>query len=238
MKKNKKDNKKKLKDMEKQANEDIEQTQEEVVDEKKDETSATEEQCLEGKEESSEDETEKNRGLGKSKKDKKFEKLAEEKAELEEKLTELEEKLSALEKLASENKEKYLRLFSEFDNYKKRVAKEKIELIDSASAETIKKLLPVLDDIDRANEMMDKATDVQAVKDGCNLIFDKFKNTLTSCGLAEMETTGDDFDADKHYAITKLPVAEDQKNKIIDTTKKGYTLNGKIIRYPQVVVGC
>lgn len=231
MKKNK-DNKEKLKDMEKQANEDIVQPQEEVVDEKKDEDSATEEQLLKDEEESSKNETEKNRGFGKSKKDKKFEKLAEEKAELE-------EKLSALELLASENKDKYLRMFSEFDNYKKRVAKERIELIDSASADTIKKLLPVLDDIDRANEMMDKATDVQAVKDGCNLIFDKIKGILTSCGLAEMETTGEDFDADKHEAITQLPVAsEDQKNKIIDTTKKGYTLNGKIIRYAQVVVGC
>ncbi|MBR5719827.1 MAG: nucleotide exchange factor GrpE [Bacteroidales bacterium] len=231
MKKNK-DNKKKLKDMEKQANEDMEQTQGEVVDEKKNETSATEDQHLETEEESLKDETEKNKGLGKSKKDKRFEKMAEEKAELE-------EKLSASEKLASENKDKYLRMFSEFDNYKKRVAREKIELIDSASEGTIKKLLPVLDDIDRANEMMDKATDVQAVKDGCNLIFDKIKNILTSCGLAEMETTGEDFDADKHEAITQLPAAsEDQKNKIIDTTKKGYTLNGKIIRFAQVVVGC
>ncbi len=218
--------------MEKQANEDIRQTQEEVVDEKKDETSATEEQHLEDEEKSSKDETEKDSGSGKSKKDKKFEKLAEEKAELE-------EKLSALELLASDNKDKYLRMFSEFDNYKKRVAKERIELIDSASADTIKKLLPVLDDIDRANEMMDKATDVQAVKDGCNLIFDKIRSILASCGLAEMETTGEVFDADKHEAITQLPAAsEDQKNKIIDTTKKGYTLNGKIIRYAQVVVGC
>jgi molecular chaperone GrpE len=152
------------------------------------------------------------------------------------------------DKLAEENEElriklaeaqdKYLRLFSEFDNFRKRSNKEKLEILSSASGALIKELLPVMDDMDRAQENFEKSEDVKALAEGVDLIFSKFRKTLAAKGLEAMESTGADFDTDIHEAIAQFPAPdESQKNKIIDTTEKGYTINGKVIRHAKVVVG-
>ncbi|MDR2084678.1 MAG: nucleotide exchange factor GrpE [Bacteroidales bacterium] len=151
------------------------------------------------------------------------------------KLAEENEKLCA--ELA-EAKDKYLRLFSEFDNYRKRTSKEKIDIITTASETVISKLLSILDDIDRAEKAYENLNNIDALKEGTNLIFEKFRTILQSCGLKEMKSNGEEFDPDIHEAIANFPAAcEDQKNKIIDTAEKGYTLNDKVIRIAKVVVG-
>jgi len=138
----------------------------------------------------------------------------------------------------AETKDKFLRLFSEFDNYRKRTAKEKMEIISTASESVISKLLPILDDIERAQKASENISDIEAIKQGNELIFDKFKRTLQNTGLSEMISTGMDFNPDIHEAIANFPAAdESQKNKIVDTVEKGYTLNDKVIRIAKVVVG-
>lgn len=185
----------------------------------------------ETKEEEKEVKSEK-RFFSKSKNDKKVEKMAVEMEELQKELEETKIQLA-------EYKDKFLRLFSEFDNYKKRTAKEKVDLIATGNSQLILKLLQVVDDIDRADKSMQEATDVEAVRQGSDLIFEKFKSVLRSAGLEEIESTGTDFNTDEHEAIAQFPAGdESQKNKVIDTTQKGYKLNGKIIRVAQVVVGC
>ncbi|WP_295125767.1 nucleotide exchange factor GrpE [uncultured Chitinophaga sp.] len=148
---------------------------------------------------------------------------------------------SALEKaeqLAGEMRDKYLRLVAEFDNFKKRTAKERLELIQTANKEVIISMLDVLDDMERANKQLESATDVNAVKEGVQLVFNKLKNTLTSKGLKPMETVHTEFDADLHEAITEIPApAADLQGKVIDELQKGYYLNDKLIRYAKVVVG-
>ncbi|MCK9422504.1 MAG: nucleotide exchange factor GrpE [Bacteroidales bacterium] len=135
--------------------------------------------------------------------------------------------------------DKYLRLYSEFDNYRKRTIKEKIELSKYAASDTIEKLLPVLDDFERAIKAFDSTNQAgQALKDGVVLIFTKFLTILNQQGLEQMRTIGESFDTDFHEAITNIPAPEpDQKGKIIDEVEKGYLLNGKVIRYAKVVVG-
>ncbi|MGI6718385.1 MAG: nucleotide exchange factor GrpE [Bacteroidales bacterium] len=156
---------------------------------------------------------------------------------------------SKAEKMADENHElrlklaeiqdKHLRLFSEFDNYRKRTAKERIELISSANEKLIEKLLPILDDIDRSIIAFETTDDLEAVKIGSILIFDKLNKVLQSCGLSEIISTGEEFDAEVFEAVANFPIEDkDMKNKVIDTTVKGYKLNEKIIRHPKVVVGC
>lgn len=139
----------------------------------------------------------------------------------------------------SELNDKYLRLYSDFDNFRKRTLKEKIELSKNASAEIIIKLLPVLDDFERAIKAYDAGSDAgQALKDGVSLIYNKFLATLNQQGLELMRTSGEKFDTDFHEAITNTPApSPDQKGKIIDEIEKGYLLNGKVIRYAKVVVG-
>ena len=139
----------------------------------------------------------------------------------------------------SELNDKYLRLYSDFDNFRKRTLKEKIELSKYASAEIIIKLLPVLDDFERAIKAFDATSDAgQALKDGVSLIFTKLLSTLNQQGLAQMRTSGEKFDTDFHEAITNIPApSPDQKGKIVDEIEKGYLLNGKVIRYAKVVVG-
>ncbi len=139
----------------------------------------------------------------------------------------------------SELNDKYLRLYSDFDNFRKRTLKEKIELSKYASAEIIIKLLPVLDDFERAIKAYDASSDAgQALKDGVSLIYNKFLSTLNQQGLEPMRTSGEKFDTDFHEAITHTPASlPDQKGKIIDEIEKGYLLNGKVIRYAKVVVG-
>lgn len=145
-----------------------------------------------------------------------------------------------LDELKEKNEElndKYLRLFSEFDNYRKRTAKEKIELSKTASESIMVDLLPILDDFERALQTMEnKETD--ANYEGVLLIYNKFKRTLEQKGLEEINAKDAVFDTDEHEALTNVPVAdESQKGKVLDVIQKGYKLNGKVIRYARVVVG-
>ena len=135
-------------------------------------------------------------------------------------------------------KEKFLRLFAEFENYKKRTSRERIELFSTASQELMTSLLPVLDDFDRANQEIIKNSDDEIYK-GVSLIQNKLFDTLKSKGLKTVEVNkGDSFDADDHEAVTQIPAPnEDLKGKIIDVIEKGYKLGEKVIRYPKVVIG-
>jgi molecular chaperone GrpE len=149
--------------------------------------------------------------------------------------------LSAEEKLKEENaalNDKYLRLFAEFDNFKRRTQKERVELLQTAGKDVVISLLPVLDDFDRANKAMENASDVAAVREGVQLVHSKLKGILAQKGLKEMESINTPFDTDNHEAITKIPAPnEELKGKVIDELEKGYTLNDKVIRFAKVVVG-
>ena len=150
----------------------------------------------------------------------------------------VEEQLTA--KLAEAN-DKYIRLAAEFDNYRRRVAKEKLDLISTAGEDVIKGLLPVLDDCERALQVLENSTDseaAKAAKEGTELIYNKLMGYLKSKGLAPIEAVGKELDTDFHEAVAQFPVQEaDKKNKIFDVTQQGYTLNGKVIRFAKVVVG-
>ncbi|MFD0864065.1 nucleotide exchange factor GrpE [Sungkyunkwania multivorans] len=142
------------------------------------------------------------------------------------------------EELAKE-KDKFLRLFAEFENYKKRTSKERVELFKTAGQDVIQSMLPVLDDFDRAMLELGKTEEGNELYKGVELINNKFKGVLESKGLKMMEVeTGDAFDAEVHDAITQIPApSDDLKGKIIDVVEKGYTLGDKVIRHPKVVVG-
>ena len=143
----------------------------------------------------------------------------------------IEDKLQASE-------DKFLRIFSEYENFRKRTQKEKTDLIKGATADVYKVLLPILDDLDRAKDNIDKAEDVASLKEGLDLIFEKLSKSLKSNGLEQMDVKEQDFNADEHEAITNIPApSEELKGKVLDVVEKGYTLNGKIIRFPKVVVG-
>ena len=151
------------------------------------------------------------------------------------------EELSIEEQLAQDlakEKDKHLRLFAEFENYKKRTSKERVELFKTANQEVLQAMLPVMDDFDRALTEIRKSEDELLLK-GVELIHDKFKNTLTSKGLEEAEVrAGDAFNADFAEAITQIPApTPDLKGKIVDVLEKGYKLGDKIIRFPKVVIG-
>jgi len=149
--------------------------------------------------------------------------------------------LSVEEKLQQEVaalNDKYLRLFAEFDNYKRRTQKERVELLQTAGKDVIVSMLPVLDDFDRANKAMQGATDVAPILEGLALVHHKLKSTLSQKGLKEMETMHTPFDTDLHEAITNIPAPnEELKGKVMDELEKGYTLNDKVIRFAKVVVG-
>ncbi len=137
-----------------------------------------------------------------------------------------------------EQKDKYLRLFAEFDNFRRRSAKERLELIQTAGKEVLVALLDVLDDCDRAEKQIQNSEDVTAIKEGIALIFAKLRNTLTAKGITAMESIHTDFDVEKHEAITEIPApTEALKGKVMDEVVKGYYLNDKIIRFAKVVVG-
>lgn len=137
-----------------------------------------------------------------------------------------------------EKDDKYLRLYAEFENYKRRTTTERIELFKTAGQEIMLAMVPVLDDFERALKAMETATDVTSVKEGIELVSHKFKNTLVSKGLKPMESIGQPFNADLHEAITNIPApTEDMKDKVIDEVEKGYYLGDKVIRYAKVVVG-
>ena len=160
------------------------------------------------------------------------------------------EETISLDNLNSENKEddwqlkfaemndRYLRLYSEFDNYRKRSARERVEFAKTAASDTFTAILPVLDDFDRAAKAMENAEDIAVVKEGMQLIYHKFRSILISKGLEEMNAQGETFDADFHEAITSIPSPDDSmKGKVVDEVEKGYSLNGKVIRFAKVVVG-
>ncbi len=137
-----------------------------------------------------------------------------------------------------EQKDKYVRLFAEFDNYKRRSAKERIELIQTAGKEVITSLLQVLDDADRAERQMQETDDSEQIKEGVKLVFNKLRKTMKAKGLEPMESVGTDFDVEKHEAITEIPVDDKKKKgKVVDEIEKGYYLNDKLIRFAKVVVG-
>ena len=142
------------------------------------------------------------------------------------------------EELIQVEKDKFLRLFAEFENYKKRTSRERIELFKTAGQELMTALLPIMDDFDRGLAEIKKAKDKELLK-GMQLINDKLKNTLTQKGLTALEVkAGDTFDAEIHEAITQIPApSEDLKGKVIDCVERGYKLGDKIIRYPKVVIG-
>lgn len=149
-----------------------------------------------------------------------------------------ENEMEKLQAELAEQKDKYLRLFAEFDNYKRRTAKERIELMQTAGREVIGSLLDVLDDSERAEKTMETAQDVAVVKEGVQLVFAKLRNTLEQKGLKPMSSVGEEFNPDLHEAITEIPApTEDLQGKVIDQVQKGYYLGEKIIRFAKVVVG-
>jgi molecular chaperone GrpE len=146
-----------------------------------------------------------------------------------------EEKLK--DELAEANN-KYLRLYAEFDNYKRRTNKERVDLLQTAGKDVLVSMLPLVDDFDRALKSMENATDVEPVKEGILLVQNKLKSILSQKGIKEMESLGTVFDAEIHEAITKIPApSDDLKGKVIDEVEKGYYLNEKVIRFAKVVVG-
>lgn len=150
----------------------------------------------------------------------------------------LQAEVEKLEAQVAELKDKYLRQVADFDNFRKRAAKERLETIQTAGRDVVTALLPVLDDSDRAAKQLNTAQDVAALKEGLNLVFSKLKSTLQSKGLKPMESIGEDFNPEYHEAITEIPApTEDLKGKVVDEVEKGYYLNDKIIRFAKVVVG-
>lgn len=146
------------------------------------------------------------------------------------------EKLNVVEEELKQLKDNYIRKVAEFENYKKRTLKEKTELILNGSEKTVIAILPILDDFERA--ISDKSDDPKAIKEGMQLIFNKFNKILESIGVNKIETEGKDFDVDYHEAVAMLPTSDDEKRgKVIDCVQTGYTLNNKVIRHAKVAVG-
>lgn len=154
------------------------------------------------------------------------------------KIEELEAQVAELENKVAKDKDDYIRLMAEFDNFRRRTAQEKLELVSVASMDTIKGLLPVLDDCERAIAVLRESNDAEAAKEGTELIYHKLLAYLQGKGLAVIEALGKDFDTDLHEAVAQFPVPEeDKKGKVFDVVQTGYTLNGKVIRFAKVVVG-
>lgn len=148
----------------------------------------------------------------------------------------IEEQLEAAKKEVEQYKDKYLRAVAEFDNYRKRTLKEKAELLLNGSEKAVCAFLPILDDFERA--IADKTEDVNAIKEGMQIIFNKFNKTLESLGVKKIETEGKDFDVDFHEAVAMVPgMGDDKKGKVIDCVQTGYQLNDKVIRHAKVAVG-
>ena len=149
-----------------------------------------------------------------------------------------EEEVERLKDELQEQKDKYLRLFAEFDNFRKRSARENLELRQTAGKEVIISLLDVLDDCDRAEKQLQTTNDIAQIREGVQLVFSKLRSTLQAKGLKPMQSVNTDFDVEKHEAITEIPVSDPAlKGKVIDEVQKGYYLNDKIIRFAKVVVG-
>lgn len=149
-----------------------------------------------------------------------------------------EDKIAALQAELEKSQKEYLFLMAEFDNYRKRTVKEKAELIKNGGEKAMLGLLPVIDDFERAIDAIDKSSDVDSLKEGVDLIYNKFMKYLESQQVKPMESTGTDFDADIYEAVTTFPAPdESMKGKVIDTVQKGYTINEKVLRHAKVVVG-
>lgn len=149
-----------------------------------------------------------------------------------------EDEMEKLQGEIQEQKDKYLRLFADFENFKRRTAKERIELIQTAGKEVITSMLDVLDDCDRAEKQIQTSQDVNQIKEGIQIVFNKLRSTLQSRGLKAMESINTEFDVEKHEAITEIPApTKDLQGKVLDEVTKGYYLNDKIIRHAKVVVG-
>ena len=157
--------------------------------------------------------------------------------ELEKQLEECRKKAEEMESRCKDAKDDYLRLMAEFETFRRRSAEDRLNLVGSASADTIKGLLPVLDDIERAMAMLAESSD-EAAKQGTDLIYNKLMAYLKTKGLSIIEAKGEKFDVDFHEAVAQFPVQEEaQKGIVIDVTPTGYLLNGKVLRYAKVVVG-
>ena len=164
------------------------------------------------------------------------EQAAQEEKELSEE-EKLQKQLEEAQQTIEDQKDKYLRLSAEFDNYRKRTLKEKAELIKNGGEKAISAILPILDDLERALANMQKLDDIQAMYDGIDLIHQKFLKTLSQEGLQKMEPVGEAFDTDFHEAIALVPAPEEaQKGNVLDCVQTGYKLNDKVIRHANVVV--
>ena len=149
-----------------------------------------------------------------------------------------EEEIERLKDEVQEQKDKYLRLFAEFDNFRKRSARESLELRQTAGKEVIISLLDVLDDCDRAEKQLQTTENINQIREGVQLVFSKLRSVLQAKGLKAMQSIGAEFDVEKHEAITEIPVSDPAlKGKVIDEVQKGYYLNDKIIRFAKVVIG-
>ncbi len=144
----------------------------------------------------------------------------------------------ALQKQLQDSNDRFLRLYAEFDNYKRRTMKEKSEILQTAGKDVMLALLPVIDDFERAQRASESIQDLDAYKEGIKLIYNKFNSILQARGLKPIDSVGTEFNVDLHEAITNIPApSEDMKGKVIDETEKGYTMNGHVIRFAKVVVG-
>lgn len=164
--------------------------------------------------------------------------LNEQLEEAEKKVQDAEKKGEEAGKKAEDAKADYLRLMAEFDTFRRRTAEEKLALVSSAASDTIKGLLPILDDCEIALDALEKSSDSDAAKEGTRMIFDKLSAYLKGKGLERIDAKGKDFDTELHEAVTTFPApSEDLKGKVIDVVQTGYTLSGKVLRYAKVVVG-
>ncbi len=145
--------------------------------------------------------------------------------------------MEELEKNLQAEKDRYLRLYAEFENFRRRTARERIDLIQSASSDLMKELLPVLDDFDRAKQSNEKADNLDTIKEGFNLLHQKLEGVLKSKGLELVDSMGEEFNSEVHEAIARVEGDKDKKGRVIDVVEKGYKLNDKLIRHPKVVVG-
>jgi molecular chaperone GrpE len=146
-------------------------------------------------------------------------------------------KIAELEAQVAAQKDQYLRLYAEFDNYKKRTLKEKAELIQTAGKNVLEQMLPLIDDVERAMVSVQKADSVDGVKEGIDLIYNKFVKFLDSNNVKEIETVGLPFNTDFHEAVAQVPMGEDKKGVVIDCTQKGYIMGEKVVRFAKVVIG-
>ena len=158
--------------------------------------------------------------------------------ETKEACSDLEKKVADLQEQLDKEKKEYLFLMAEFDNFRKRTLREKSDIIKNAGENVLKGLLPIMDDFERGIKAAENSPEADSVKEGVNLIYNKFKKYLNQNGVKEIDPSDDTFDTEKHEAISAVPVPdEDKKGKILDTVEKGYTINDKVLRHAKVVVG-